>query len=512
MRLRTLISLAVVALTGCPGGNGAIGDQCSRHGDCSSELQCLANTCEPRCIRATECGDGYSCSESGVCVPATGEPGDACVSETECVAGLSCQIGSSATAASGNLVASCVAENSGRPAGAPCSKDGDCRNGTCELGHCIDLCATTRDCGPGTACTQLPRVDAGGHMFGGCLQDSGALTWSIPISGPSSDVVLPIPQGARSVSVLFSVEDQNQKVGATDLIAPSGVQLLSPTLQFDYYTNPYVRHRPEFGQSVLAMPSTPAHDLQAGIYRVGVRSLRPRVDPMDVTKTIDTLGTATPSMTAVLKLGSSRTLDLHFYFLNLDDHPCAAAFGGKLDAATAETAPFFKEQFLATLSTIFAPAVSINSAVTYEDLRDHPDLDGLDLDNAPSLLALGKHSTGINVFFVRTLSPVGLQAIGPNPGPAGLSGTRMSGIVIGLDTLCYRSWTQLARLTAHELSRYMGLYRNVEQDPVQPSQLHIDPIGDSDMSSTNLMFYSELGGTDLSAGQADILSRSAVLH
>jgi hypothetical protein len=87
----------------------------------------------------------------------------------------------------------------------------------------------------------------------------------------------------------------------------------------------------------------------------------------------------------------------------------------------------------------------------------------------------------------------------------------MSGVVVGLDTLCYRSWKQLARLTAHEIARYMGLYRNVEQDPLQPV-LHTDPISDSDMSSTNLMFYSELGGADLSAGQADILSRSAVLH
>lgn len=512
MRLRTLMSFAVVALAGCPGGNGAIGDQCSRHGDCSSELQCLANTCEPRCVRAPECGDGYSCSVSGICLPATGQPGDACLSETECVAGLSCQIESSATAESGNVVASCVTENAGRPSGAMCTKDGDCRNGTCELGHCIDLCATTRDCGPGTACTLLPRVDAAGHLFNGCLQDNGALTWSIPISGPSTDVVLPIPQGARSVSVLFSVEDQNQKVGATEIIAPGGIELLGSALSSDYYTNPYVRHRPDFGQSVLTMPSTPAHDLQPGLYRVSVRSLRPRVDPQDPTKTIDALGTATPSMTAVLKLGSSRTLDLHFYFLNLDDHPCSAAFGGKLDAATAAEAPFFKEQFLAALSTIFAPAVSIGSNVTYEDLRDHPDLDGLEIEQAPSLFALGKHSTGLNVFFVRTLSPVGLQAIGPNPGPAGLGGTRMSGIVIGLDTLCYRSWTQLARLTAHEIARYMGLYRNIEQDPLQPSEMHSDPIGDSDTSSTNLMFPSELGGIDLSSGQADILGRSAVLR
>jgi hypothetical protein len=78
--------------------------------------------------------------------------------------------------------------------------------------------------------------------------------------------------------------------------------------------------------------------------------------------------------------------------------------------------------------------------------------------------------------------------------------------VIGLDTLCYRSWQDVARLTAHEIARYMGLYDNVEIDQ------NVDPILDSDTSSSNLMFYSELGGTDLSNGQRDILSRSPVLR
>ena len=111
------------------------------------------------------------------------------------------------------------------------------------------------------------------------------------------------------------------------------------------------------------------------------------------------------------------------------------------------------------------------------------------------------------MFFVRTLSPIGLQAVGPNPGPAGLAGTRRSGIVIGVDTLCYRTWRQLARLTAYEIARYMGLYNNVGIDPA-----HIDPIADTDSTSTNLMFYSELGGTVLSEGQKQILRRSAVLR
>ena len=80
-------------------------------------------------------------------------------------------------------------------------------------------------------------------------------------------------------------------------------------------------------------------------------------------------------------------------------------------------------------------------------------------------------------------------------------------MIVSLDTLCYRSWGEVARLTSHELARYMGLYDNIEIDPSRT-----DPIQDSDYASTNLMFYSELGGTDLSPGQRDILKRSGVLR
>ena len=81
--------------------------------------------------------------------------------------------------------------------------------------------------------------------------------------------------------------------------------------------------------------------------------------------------------------------------------------------------------------------------------------------------------------------------------------------MIGVDSLCYRSWSDLARLTAHEVARYMGLYDNVEIDPT-----HTDPIRDNDDGdpSTNLMFYSELGGFSLSPDQRDILTRSPVLR
>ena len=509
----------VATLAGCPGGDGAIGDPCSSHSDCSGQLQCVGSVCVPRCERAPDCGDGYRCDDDGLCQAATGQTGDTCTSEVDCVAGLSCQISGTDLGDDGYLLASCVGENGGRPAGAECSTHFECRNGTCDLGHCIDLCANDRDCGTGTLCTQIPRrigVEKQQARYRGCLQAHGSVRWSIPIHSANEEVELPVPASARSVSVLFSVDDPKQAVGATTLYPPNlecppGSSLPCDVLsEFDYYQNPWARHRLEYGESVLAMPiePSPAAQLRTGVYRMRVQSKRPGTlcPPLEPPPCL-VQGSATPSITSVVKVDDAAILDLHFYFLNLDDHPCGSAFGGKLDATTAQNATFFG-QFLGEIKNIIGNAVYFELGnVTYQDLRDHPDLDGLDVDNASSLLALGGHATGINVFFVRTLSPIGLQAIGPNPGPAGLAGTHRSGIVIGVDTLCYRSWRQLARLTSHEIARYMGLFDNVGIESE-----HVDPIPDTDMSSSNLMFYSELGGTFLSEGQKQILRRSAVLR
>jgi hypothetical protein len=518
MRHGSLISALVFALGGCPGGNGAIGDHCSSHDDCTGQLQCISNVCVPRCERAPDCGDGYRCDEDGLCHAATGQNGDTCKSEVDCSAGLSCQIEGIEIAGDGFLLASCIGENAGRPAGAECESNGDCRNGTCDLGHCIDLCANDLDCGTGTLCTQIPRIIGAGldkiqAKYRGCLQAHGAVRWPIPIKSADEWIELPVPASARSVSMLFTVDDPNQRVGVTELLVPgfaSCPQEACDVFQsFGYYENPFVRHRTELAESVLMMPISPAPaaQLRTGVYSMRVKSQRPRVCAPMEQPPCGFPGTATPTVDAVIKVDDGAILDLHFYFLNLDDHPCGEAFGGKLDAATAQSASYF-ESYLSEIKNILGSAVYFEVGnVSYEDLRDHADLDGLDVENASSLLALGTHPTGVNVFFVRTLSPIGLQAIGPNPGPAGLANTRRSGIVVGVDTLCYRRWDELARLTAHEIARYMGLFDNVGIDPNQ-----VDPIPDSDLSSTNLMFYSELGGTFLSEGQKQILRRSAVLR
>ena len=520
--LRGLLSVIVaVAIAGCPGGNGRVGDTCGGNDDCSDALQCLNRSCEPRCHRATECGDGYSCDERGLCEPAVLGASKSCESEVDCIAGFTCQ--TSGALDHGKLAAACNAEGKGHLPGAECSDDTDCQVGNCALGHCMQLCSGFRDCPVGNTCMQIPHPVTVTATFGACLPDEGLLSWTIPMKSPSGEVLVPIPEQGRSAELVITVDDPNQKVGATSVLAPfTGDRLYKPPCSpdrpedapcdanqslDDYYQNP-IRHRPAFGQSVLMIPTAAEGPIRPGVYRVMVSSLRANDMP----------GSAIPQVTAVVQLNPERTmhLDLHFFFLGLDDHPCQAMMDGQtLNANTAAKSGFFQNQYIGEMNTLlFKAGDQINIGTkTYEDIPDHPELDGLDIANVGDLLQLGKYATGINIFFVRSLSPIGLQAYGPNPGPAGIANTRQSGIVIALETACYRDWQVLARITMHEIGRYMGLYHNVELEVAQ-HPLWRDQIDDNDVEDprNNLMFFSELGKGKITDRQWDVLKRSAVLR
>jgi hypothetical protein len=447
--------------------------------------------------------------------------GEPCSAEPQCAAGLSCQLdGLAIDPASKHLAATCSQNLDGRPAGEVCTADAECRNGTCDLGHCIDLCDSATDCAPGYTCTEIPRVEANGKLFQGCLLSSGAIAWSLPATSPQSDIQVPVPAAARSMTLVMTVDDPDESVGAVSLVAPDMTVLYHlpcgggtcQTERDEYYAN-LVRHLPGAGMSVLQMPSSPkmlpegdaTAALPVGMYQASISSFTTGGDT----------GASTPHITAITRLDSGTTLDLHFYFLDLDQHPCAAKTGGgTLSKTTAATASYFQGEYLGALKEILRNADITLGDITYDDV-DAPALDGLDIADAGTLFARSTYATGINIFFVRSLSPAGLQAYGPNPGPAGVSGTAQSGIAIALDTLCYRDWApsgisgaSVARITAHEIARYLGLYHNVEPEPVDGD----DGIDDDDTSSTNLMFYSELGGVQLSDGQRAILSRSPVLR
>jgi|GEM_PF-1462584 len=482
MRGSALI-FVILALTGCSGGAGGIGDSCSDNSDCNGADQCLNSVCVARCQRAPECGDGYSCDKDGLCHLATLDVGARCVSEVDCAPGLSCQINGTDKDAQQHLIATCTQQNSmaARPSGSPCDTDGECRNGTCALGHCVDLCTDTRDCADGQSCAILPRVTIHSSMqqndglFAGCLQANGFLSWTIPTSRPSEDLLLPLPDTARSVSVSFAVDDPNQLVGLSSLTSPTAQPMYTkpctPTsstcpdedTELDQYYSPanLVRHMPQLGQSVLAMPSSTRDVPQLGVYEMTASSFRSDGGP----------GSSIPRVTAVIQLDTSSNLDLHFYFLDLGDHPCEQQIGAApLNAQTAQTLAGFQSDYLSALRAIFVPAGITVGAASYDDIVGHDVLMSPEPGDLGNLLALGTYTAGINVYFVRSILPAGVQAFGPNPGPAGIAGSRQSGIAIGVDTLCYRSWAQVARLTARIAEVDRAIRAVCDLDPTATEQ------------------------------------------
>jgi hypothetical protein len=486
------LALALLALAGCSDGAG-IGHACDQRGDCADGLQCLGGVCAPTCATHAECGDGFTCS-AGACTEVASQIGDSCERELACGPGQACQLGTLDADQNGVLDGTCQVDRPGGATGAGCTEDLECRNGTCSLGRCTELCTADTDCPAATRCVDQPRlIGAAAPLFRGCLQGQGTLRLELEAVTPLASLRLPVPSNARSVAIVATIDDETQLVGAARVVSPAGTLLYAtPFSQDEFYRNP-LRHQPALEISTLVIPNTPAIQLETGVYDLQVGSFF----------AAGGMGTAIPSITAIYKLDDAATLDLHLHFARLDEHPCALASG--LTAEAAQTDPGF-QGYLAELTQILAGAGVEVGTVTYAPYAIPPDerfdLDGLRSQDLPRLLRLAEGDTGINVFLTRSISPGGVQSLsGGQPGPPSLPATRASGVAVAMDTLCYRDYAALARVTAHQLAQYMGLFRNREPAGA------LDPIPDSDDNPSNLMFYSEFGGTTLSPGQAQVLRR-----
>jgi hypothetical protein len=488
-----VIWLALAAA--CSGGAGR-GEACSIHDDCRTALQCSNQVCTDLCNRALDCGDGSQCTASGYCIASKGRPGDTCLAETACAAGLSCVLDGTDVDHDGVMQATCQPDQQGHPLGAECLNDSECRNGTCAIGHCVDVCVNDRDCGVGQVCTSLPRVEAEGAQFFACLPSTGTLTFDLPAQGPGQKVLIAVPGNAQSFSLTMSIDDPNERVGLTSLISPRGRMLYSyPISREDYYGN-LVRHVPLRRQSVALVPSSLNREFEKGAYRVDLQSFRNTLP-----------GSATPRTTVAIKLGEGVSLDLHLRFADFVDHPCREQLGtSAFNAASALRSEDFQQYFISTLRTLLGHGGVTLGRVTYDDVIGHPELDSVTPESVGTLFAKTDTTDGVALYFVRSISPAGLAAIGNSPGPAGRIGTSQSGIALTMESMCYRSWSQLARTAAHEIAGYLGLFPN--RDIIDG----LDPISDTSDGSDNLMFYSELGGTELTTGQSEILRRSPVLQ
>jgi hypothetical protein len=480
-------------LAACSGGDRGEGEPCTSGAECGEALQCLEGLCAPRCENHIDCGDGYRCEEGGQCLLVESHIGDLCGREVDCGPGQTCSLDESDRDGDGYLSATCQRQTSGGQVASPCELDEDCQSGLCSIGLCTQLCGQPTDCPPGLTCAVMPRLlEGAAPRFSSCLPSTGVVVDDIPISTPAASLRIPVPSTARSFTLVARVDDDTQLVGVTRLVAPGGRLLYVLPETIDEFYDNEIRYQASFGISTLLVSNTPSVELSVGVYEVEVGSI------LELGGT----GTSIPQVSVQYKLDDGTSLDLHLHFLDLDDHPCAGFFeGGALDAQAAAVSAQF-QSFVGEIDGIMSPAGIRLGAVTYTDIPGRGDLDSLARPRLGDLLELATEATGINVFFVRSMEPVGIQAmVGGQPGPPRIPGTRASGIAISMDTLCYRDWHDLARITAHALGRQMGLYYNRAPDGAD------DTIPDSDGSIENLMFFSDFGGSQLSEGQREVLRR-----
>jgi len=486
--------LAIATLVAaCSGANLGVGETCASDDECADGLQCLDSVCTPRCSAHIECGDGYRCLDSGECEQVISEIGDFCAAEIECGPEQTCALEPSDADGDGTVFGRCQAQPIGKVAGTTCRIGAECQTGLCMIGVCTQLCRLASDCAPGATCAEMPASAlAGEPHFTGCLPATGVLSMSVPNSATRATLPVVVPSNVRSFALITRIGEADQQVGAIRLTAPDGrTHYVNPVTPDDFYANA-IRYKPGTRISTLMVPNTPAVALQVGTYLVEVSSLLP----------VGGVGTAAPQIELFYKLDSAATLDLHFYFLDLAEHPCAVEMGETLlNAASAPTSVPFAG-FLTETESILSRAGLTFGDIAYRDITGRGDLDGLQRSNLGDLLSLAEHTSGINVFLVRSIGPTGIQAlIGGTPGPPRTAGTTSSGMAVGLDTLCYRSWNTLARVVSQSIVRQMGLFPNRDSDG------QADTIPDTDGSTDNLLFFGEFGGSELTSGQVDVIRR-----
>lgn len=139
-------------------------------------------------------------------------------------------------------------------------------------------------------------------------------------------------------------------------------------------------------------------------------------------------------------------------------------------------------------------------------------------------LSAGTKQPSIAVFFVKFMdSSLGLS--GGTPGPAGMSGTPTSGVVLAVDLIPQASGVGPA--LAHELGHYMGLFHTTEPNgrviesiadtPICPVTQDADDNGFlvasecADFGADNVMFWQGTG-TEFSPQQVDVLTQGFVLR
>jgi hypothetical protein len=504
----------------CPEGRcGLIGGrswclrECTDPSGCRDGYQCWQGVCQPPCQTDPDCGPGFQCA-SGQCAPFDGAaPGEPCGVDTDCntrtcvkgtcrvpcdrdqLCGDNQTCGLEPVPAPGNppegLRPLCMARRGGGTPGTACQDDTDCDRGACQLGLCVELCTTSADCHQsGMACNQLTALlDSGELDYKGCLPRTGRLVFD-PFD---NRLTLPSSTQALALFVRSPTQSLTEVVGVTSFTDPGGTQLYKQPGSVQEFFELAIRYQPAEGTSTMLVPNTSRVLLKGGLYDVTVATGG---------------GFVRPTTTAYVKLGpsppASGTAVLTFYI---------PALSGGCNNVTVANAPQLLADVADRVKTIFSQAnVEVTSVLfkaagagTPSTLQADSDTGGDQLDQL--LLANTRGQTAdasFDVVLVRSITngmgqPSGILGIAGGVPSSPTLGTPHSGVVVSVQTWCGLGDQLFAEVIAHELGHSVGLFHNEERDG------NVDPLDDTGTQTSNLMFWQEMNGANLTAQQGQVI-------
>jgi hypothetical protein len=516
---------------GCPagtcatyGGYSVCLADCTTNADCRAGYQCFFTTCRPNCAMDDECGQGFVCTD-GTCTEKPGSPVGAdcnvnedcssqicgfdkkcvlgCDRDSVCPAGQTCYInpvGVTKPLPTTQLIPICIQRRTTGMLGSACTADKDCDRGSCQLGLCSEMCATSADCRAGTTCvTNVALVDnRSGPTFKGCLPQKGILDFD----GARGNV--PLPSNGQSFTIYTHVEpfDFNLAVGVTSLTDPAAMKIYEQPADEAAFYALAVRYLPTEASSTMLVPNSPRVTVGAGLYKF----------------TFASSGAPTPTSRVYIKLGdappASGSAPLNVYYTDLTGACQSLTFNqlksGGLSSTLNRVGTIFQQAGVSLSGTNFIDVSGSVSNVLKVDTSNTgtmlPDLDNI-LSGATANPGL---TPGLDVVLVRAITdPQGNQSgvlgiaggIPTNP----VLGTAHSGVAVSMETLCFGGSQVFAATISHEVAHSLGLFHNIEMD----SSLH-DPLTDTAADGkNNLMYWLEDSGEHLSSQQGQVIRNDA---
>ena len=350
--------------------------------------------------------------------------------------------------------------------------------------------------------------DKGGGPEDGLVREElGSFTTD---TGSGADVPFEVPTDAYSAQVTCGPYGYDVLATAESILDPSGAAI------YDYNDGQGTAMRVATTDDLLPVlfPVSPDLDVGAGIY-----TMRVYVD-LEQPTTI-----TCNALYRIQEPAAGQTVDIHFVFVGVDGEVPGLNATDAVDSTVLNTT-------LDRVEALWADLGLSVGVVTYEDFAGDVATYN-SVDGAKEFGDLLRTSTSddraITVFLVSAITDndgatILGQAAGP-PGAAATGGTSKSGAVVTVGPLAESDTDTEARIIAHEVAHFMGLYHPTEKDGSAHDPLLDTPECTSDTDSNGVYSTSECLGqgadylmwwaasatsVEASANQAWVVQRSAL--